>query len=172
MSPSSPPVSPPPSPKRTQDPYWPTIADWDSVPLWLRDSEYIKTGHPLPTFSYRKSFRLWRCIHNETANIYTHFVGSALSVATGLTFLGLASSIKATRGDCFTFGLYFTAAATCFGFSAIFHTLRSHSYRIHHLWGRMDILGINVLALGGGASATYYAFYCDSKIQWIYWGLV
>lgn len=35
----------------------------------------------------------------------------------------------------------------------------------------MDILGICVLALGGGTSLTYYAFYCQPIIQRVYWGL-
>ena len=55
---------------------------------------------------------------------------------------------------------------------ALVHTLRSHSYHVHHFWGRMDILGINLLALGGGVSATYYAFYCNQQLQRMYWGLV
>jgi adiponectin receptor len=176
VEPDSPSDSAPRSPKSHQDPYWPTIAHWDLVPLWLRDNEFIHTGHPLPTFSYRKSFRLWRCLHNESVNIYSHFLGSAFAVATGLTLLGYVDTSSgystATTGDRFAFGSFFTAAATCFGASATFHTLRSHSYHVHHFWGRMDILGINILALGGGASATYYAFYCNPKLQRIYWGLV
>lgn len=38
-------------------------------------------------------------------------------------------------------------------------------------WGRMDILGICVLALGGGASVAYYACYCNTTLQRIYWAL-
>jgi adiponectin receptor len=37
--------------------------------------------------------------------------------------------------------------------------------------GRLDIFGICLLALGGGASATYYAFYCNPKVRRIYWAL-
>ena len=167
---------PPKTPKTNQDPYWPTIAHWDQVPLWLRDNEHIVTGHPLPTFSYQKSLRLWRCLHNESVNIYSHFFGSAFFVATGFTLLGYVDSssrlLSADSGDRFAFGNFFTAAATCFAASATFHTLRSHSYNVHHFWGRMDILGINLLALGGGVSATYYAFYCNPTLQRIYWALV
>lgn len=63
------------------------------------------------------------------------------------------------------------SAAICFGLSAGFHTLRSHSYNIYHLRGRMDILGICFLALGARASMTYHAFHCRSFIQRVYWGL-
>ncbi len=36
----------------------------------------------------------------------------------------------------------------------------------------MDILGINILALGGGSSANYYAWRCNPLLQKIYWGLI
>ena len=36
----------------------------------------------------------------------------------------------------------------------------------------MDILGINILALGGGCSANYYAWRCNSLLRKLYWGLI
>ncbi|EWC47923.1 hypothetical protein DRE_02805 [Drechslerella stenobrocha 248] len=153
---------------------WPTIATKDQIPGWLRDNDFIITGHPMPTHSYRKSFRLWRCLHMETMNIWTHFVGSIGFAATGFALYKVAKSSSLNydlaAGDKFAFGISITAATICFGLSATFHTLRSHSYHIHHFWGRMDIMGICVLALGGGASANYYAMHCDPTAQRIYWG--
>ncbi|KAF4555530.1 hemolysin-III-like protein 4 [Elsinoe fawcettii] len=153
--------------------YWPEIASKDEIPGWLRDNDYIVHGHPMPTYSYRRSFRLWRCLHMETMNIWTHLIGSAGFVAAGIGLY--RSSVDMSRplgtGDKFAFGTSITAAAVCFGLSTTFHTLRSHSYNIHHFWGKLDILGICVLALGGGISATYYAFYCNPKVQRIYWSL-
>lgn len=35
----------------------------------------------------------------------------------------------------------------------------------------MDILGICILALGGGIPMTYYAFYCNPTVQRVYWSL-
>lgn len=183
QEPTSEPASPssptPGSPKLGQAPYWPAIAHWDHVPGWLRDNEFILTGHPLPTLSFRRSFRLWRCLHNESVNIYSHFLGSAVFIGTGLTLLAYVgwsrkgSPMPSIRGgDRFAFGSSITAAVICFGISATFHTLRSHSYDVHHFWGRMDIIGINILALGGGLSATYYAFYCNPKLQIMYWAVV
>lgn len=103
-----------------------------------------------------------------------HFLGSAASVATYFTLYSYtrpSSTLRPSIGDEFAFGTSITAAAVCFGLSATFHTLRSHSYSIHHFWGKMDILGICVLALGGGMSATYYAFYCNTLVRSIYWSL-
>ena len=155
-----------------QQPYWPLIASKNDIPEWLRDNDFIVHGHPMPTYSYRRSYRLWRCLHMETVNIWTHLLGSIATIATGVLlyqYTSASRSLWVTKGDLFAFGTSFTAAAVCFGLSATFHTLRSHSYKVHHLWGKMDILGICVLAVGGGMSMTFYAFYCDSFKQRVYW---
>ena len=110
----------------------------------------------------------------ETVNIWTHLLGSAGFVATGVTLYQYSSAVRGLRltgGDFFAFGISITAAAVCFGLSTTFHTLRSHSFHVHHLWGRMDILGICVLALGSGMSMTYYAFFCSPATQRIYWAV-
>lgn len=152
---------------------WPSFGTKDQIPGWLRDNDYIVGGHPMPTYSYHRSFRLWRCWHMETMNIWTHLVGSTAFVTADMLLCRIFASGKPyfNSGDAFAFGSFITAAAICFGFSTTFHTLRSHSYHVHHFWGRMDILGICVFALGAGMSMTYYSFYCQPAIQRLYWGL-
>ncbi|KAH8805342.1 hemolysin-III related-domain-containing protein [Xylogone sp. PMI_703] len=160
--------------KQDAQAYWPTIATKDQIPGWLRDNDYIIWGHPMPTYSYRRSFRLWRCLHMETMNIWTHLIGSGAFIAAGITLYNYASnsnSLHVSTGDKFAFGCSIAAATVCFGLSTAFHTLRSHSYTVHHFWGRMDIFGICLFALSGGSSLTYYAFYCRPTTQRVYWGL-
>ena len=53
--------------------YWSLIATKDDIPEWLRDNDYIINGHPMPTYSYQRSFRLCRCMHMETVNILHNF---------------------------------------------------------------------------------------------------
>ncbi|OBT72584.1 hypothetical protein VF21_08162 [Pseudogymnoascus sp. 05NY08] len=130
--------------------YWPTITTKDQIPGWLRDNDYIVDGHPMPTYSV-PGLR-GDCICSIQ------------------TCLGLQKPYLST-GDKLAFGSSIAAATVCFGFSATFHTLRSHSYKVHHFWGKMDIFGICVLALGAGTSMTFYAFYCRPVIQRVYWGL-
>jgi adiponectin receptor len=149
--------------------YWPLIASKDDIPEWLRDNEYIIHGHPMPTYSYQHSFRLWQCLHMETVNIWTHLLGCAMFVAIGITFYLISRNLRLDVGDLLAFGISITAAAVCFGLSTAFHTLRSHSYDIHHLWGKMDILGICILALGNGMSMTFYALYWNSAMRKVYW---
>jgi adiponectin receptor len=159
--------------KKDAEPYWPMIGTKYDIPGWLQDNDFIISGHPMPTHSYKRSFRLWRCLHMETMNIWTHLLGSAAFVGAGITLhrSAISSRLNLTTGDKFAFGISLSAAALCFGLSTTFHTLRSHSYSIHHRWGRFDIFGICLLALGGGSSATYYAARCDPIAQRVYWCL-
>ena len=45
----------------------------------------------MPAYSYRRSFRLWRCLHMETMNIWTHLVGSVAFIVAGIALGGGAS---------------------------------------------------------------------------------
>lgn len=110
----------------------------------------------------------------ETMSIWTHVLGSAAFVAAGLPLYTSTSRRghgASSFGDEVAFASSITSAAICFGLSSTFHILRAHSYNVHHFWGKMDILGICVLALGGGTSATYYAFYDNAVAQRLYWAL-
>jgi adiponectin receptor len=159
--------------KRNGEPYWPRIGTKNDIPRWLQDNDFILGGHPMPTHSYQRSFRLWRCLHMETMNIWTHLVGGVAFIGVGITLhrYAVTKRLDLALGDKFAFGISITAAALCFGLSTTFHTLRSHSYHVHHRWGRFDIFGICLVALGSGSSAAYYAAYCDPTAQRVYWGL-
>lgn len=65
--------------KKDAEPYWPVIGTKDDIPTWLQENGFIVGGRPLPTHSYKRSFRLWRCFHVEMMNIWTHLLGSAVS---------------------------------------------------------------------------------------------
>lgn len=128
----------------------------------------------MPTYSYGRSFRLRRCLHMETMNIWTHLIGCFGFVVTAFALYRHVLDSKdlyLTIGDKLAFSSSIAAVTICFGLSTTFHTLRSHSYKVHHFWGKMDILGICVLALGAGSSMTFYAFYCRPVFQRVYWGL-
>ena len=104
-------------------------------------------------------------------NICSHLLDCAAFVATGVGLWTYAKPASAQSSDMLAIGTSVASAAACFGLSATFHTLRSHSYDVHHFWGKLDILGICLLASRGGTSITYYAFYGQPTIQRIYWAL-
>jgi len=113
--------------KKDAEPYWPMIGTKDNIPGWLQDNDFIISGHPMPTHSYKRSFRLWRCLHMETMNIWTHLLGSAAFVGAGITLhrSAISSRLNLTTGDKFAFGISLSAAALCFGLSTTFHTTES-----------------------------------------------
>ena len=151
----------------------PQTAHRDDIPIWLRDNEYILSGHPLPTYPYRKSYRLWLTLHMETMNIWTHALGCAALVIVGLALLAYSMILQdhAAIHAAPMFRMPIATTTICFGLSATFHTLRSHSYETHVFWGKMDILGICVLA-PGRSSLIYYALYGQPRVQSIYWTLI
>jgi len=121
--------------RRAKDLYWPAIGTKDEIPAWLRDNDYILKERPMPTHSYGRSPRLWRCLHMETMNIWTHLLGSAIFLAAGVvlyTYISASDVLRLGWGDKLAFGSYLTSATVCFGLSTTFHTLRSHSYQVHH----------------------------------------
>ncbi|KFZ06958.1 hypothetical protein V501_06917 [Pseudogymnoascus sp. VKM F-4519 (FW-2642)] len=107
-------------------------------------------------------------------NIWTHLIGCLGFVVTAFALYRHvinSKNLHLTIGDKLAFSSSIAAATVCFGLSATFHTFRSHSYKVHHFWGKIDVFGICVLALGAGSSMTFYAFYCRPAIQRVYWGL-
>ncbi|CAJ2506534.1 Uu.00g006640.m01.CDS01 [Anthostomella pinea] len=134
--------TPPNPPNKHDASYWPQIGTKDQIPIWLRDNDFIIFNHPLPTNSSRRSLRLWRCLHMETLNIWTHALGSLSFLAVGIFFLSNYAHApdncnlqpQLSTSDLFAFSTCLTAATICFGLSAAFHTPRSHSYTVHHFW--------------------------------------
>jgi adiponectin receptor len=50
---------------------------WDDLPEYLRDNEFIHTGYRSET-GLRGSLRSLFTLHNESGNVWTHLVGTAL----------------------------------------------------------------------------------------------
>ncbi len=53
-----------------------------------------------------------------------------------------------------------------------FHTIMNHSQRVAQFGVQLDYQGIVLLMWGASIPLIYYGFYCDRKLQHIYWGLV
>ena len=56
--------------------------------------------------------------------------------------------------------IYTLCAIACLGFSAIFHTFTSMSYKVHKILHKLDMAGISFLNFGSSYAVFYYAFYC------------
>lgn len=101
------------------------------IPDWMRHDDYILSGCPMWTHSYKRSFRLWRCLHMETLNIQTHLLGCIASPRLASTCSIMRSPHRFSTciwATSFPSPSPMASATICFGMSAIFHILRSRSY--------------------------------------------
>lgn len=150
------------------------LLDYDQIPAWHQDNEYIRSGYRPETKSAYLCFGSWAYIHNETANIYSHLVPAI----TALACQAVVARVLAVRypnsmiGDRFIFAFFFLTASVCLGMSASYHTLMNHSATVSNLWLRLDYVGIIILTLGDFVSGIYLVFYCEPTLQKVYWSMV
>ncbi|GAA5860768.1 hypothetical protein JCM5353_003115 [Sporobolomyces roseus] len=166
---------------------------------WQRDNSYIRSGYRKLTNSYWKALKTIPHWHNESVNIWSHLIGSFLAIftlayllldtspSTSLTkhrqgwsapFAGLPYPFPHPKqpsvdyADTLGFAIFLISAATCLGFSALFHTFMAHSMEVAHWWNRLDYIGIVILISGTFVPATHYGFFCDPHLRNLYIGLI
>ena len=154
----------------------PRVVGRNEAPTWLHDNEYIHTGFRPVSRSYLGSLASLTYLHNETVNIYSHLIGAISIPAAGVLLryyaIGSHRYARAGRADMVVFGIFFVGAVSCLSMSATYHTLSSHSPRVHDLWLRLDVTGIAVLTVATFVPGVYYGFYCEPLLQKIYWTMV
>ena len=149
-----------------------SLLSWDELPEWSKDNEYIKTGFRPASNSYLDSFRSCFYIHNETGNIYTHFLATLWMIALPALYYPYVKHNypDADSDDWFVFGLFFLGGAICFGLSTGYHVLSNHSHAVHDIYHRLDLLGISTVTAGCFPPGLWYTFPCSArrtKMLWI-----
>jgi adiponectin receptor len=147
---------------------------WDDLPSWQQDNHYIHSGYRPESRSFKKSFASLSYLHNESVNIYTHLVGAVIfSVVGAILFTTIRPRYaSATTGDVFAFGCFFAGAAVCLGMSATYHAISNHSHTVARFGNKLDYVGIVFLITGSFIPSIYYGFYCQPKLQEMYWTMV
>lgn len=147
---------------------------WDDLPEWRRDNSFIHTGYRQTSNSYRRSFASLFSLHNESVNIWTHFLGSIVFSALGLTALYFFKTFivprysTASTIDVLVFACFFAGAFICLGMSATFHALCNHSPEVARWGNKLDYTGIVFLIVGSYVPALYYGFYCLPDLMELY----
>ncbi|VDM58493.1 unnamed protein product [Angiostrongylus costaricensis] len=141
--------------------------NFEYLPEWLQDNEYLRTGHrpPLPSFS--SCFKSIFALHTETGNIWTHMYGCVAFIGVAFWFLS-RSSTQIQFMEKLIFSTYFIGAILCLGMSFIFHTVACHSDSVGKLFSKLDYTGITMLIVGSFIPWLYYAFYCRPQPMIIY----
>ncbi|KAM7539673.1 hypothetical protein Aperf_G00000033080 [Anoplocephala perfoliata] len=136
------------------------LVQFTQLPQWMKDNDFIKSGHRPALNSY------WGCaksifrIHTETGNIWTHLLGFVLFVAIWILFFAFAPNSIQWQ-DKLIFSAFFMGAVICLGFSCTFHTLSCHSPKVSRFANKLDYAGIAILTMGSFVPYLYYTFYCD-----------
>ncbi|KAL3421726.1 hemolysin-iii channel protein [Phlyctema vagabunda] len=152
----------------------PQLLNWDSIPAWHQDNDFILRGYRPISYSWQECVRSWTYMHNESLNIYTHLVPALLFVGAQSslqTYLSASYPLASTLDRCI-FAFFFATAAVCLGLSAAFHTLLNHSQPVSALMLRLDFVGILVLILGKFVSGIYVGFLCEPALKRAYWLMI
>ncbi|KAK6752865.1 hypothetical protein RB195_003953 [Necator americanus] len=152
--------------KRFWEARW-KATNFEYLPEWLQDNEYLRTGHrpPLPSFS--SCFKSIFALHTETGNIWTHMYGCVAFIGVALWFLTRPST-QVQFMEKIIFSTYFLGAILCLGMSFLFHTVACHSDSVGKFFNKLDYTGITLLIVGSFIPWLYYGFYCRPQPMIIY----
>ncbi|EUC32668.1 hypothetical protein COCCADRAFT_37421 [Bipolaris zeicola 26-R-13] len=152
----------------------PKLHQSTDLPTWYAHNSYIQTAYRPITKSTRLCLQSLTYLHNETINIYSHLLPAALSLLFSHSFsTSFAEQFPhATWKDEVMFRVFLSTCVICFGTSAAYHTLICHSRAFAQLWVRLDFVGIVVQIIGSFIPGIYFAFYCEPRLQKIYWSMI
>uniref|UniRef100_A0A7E4VCR2 Adiponectin receptor protein n=1 Tax=Panagrellus redivivus TaxID=6233 RepID=A0A7E4VCR2_PANRE len=145
-----------------------TVQNYEQLPEWLQDNEFLRTGHRPPLPSFAECFKSILSLHTETGNIWTHLIGCVAFLGLAIWFLTRPKS-HIDFQEKLVFSFFFASAIACLGLSFLFHTVSCHSVRVGRLFCKLDYVGISMLIVGSFIPWVYYGFYCrrEPKITYI-----
>eukprot|EP01122_Echinamoeba_exundans_P016977 TRINITY_DN8786_c0_g1_i1.p1 TRINITY_DN8786_c0_g1~~TRINITY_DN8786_c0_g1_i1.p1 ORF type:complete len:312 (-),score=10.17 TRINITY_DN8786_c0_g1_i1:142-1077(-) len=122
-------------------------------------------------YSVSKSFVSVCELHNETGNIWTHFLPFL-----ALFFLGYQTWIEhpllfpvgVPAFDKWMLVGTIAFCASCFFNSTVYHTFMSHSERAYGYLLRLDYCGINGVIVACTVGGVYFGFYCFPEWKILY----
>ncbi|KAL7664752.1 Uncharacterized protein ABC855_g2007 [[Candida] zeylanoides] len=128
---------------------------------WQQDNHYILSGYVKETRSFRRTLASLGYLHNETVNIYTHLFPGLVWLLAVLYYVDhklpqFSTSLGWERLNFLQFAL---AITVCFGASASFHTIKSHSLRVCKQGNQLDYFGIIILITCSLVSIVLFAFH-------------
>uniref|UniRef100_A0A914E630 Uncharacterized protein n=1 Tax=Acrobeloides nanus TaxID=290746 RepID=A0A914E630_9BILA len=154
--------------------FWSTswkVQNFELLPDWLQDNEFLRRGHRPPLFSFGSCFKSIFQLHTETGNIWTHMYGCVAFMGVAAWFLTRPGSLIAWQ-EKIVFSFFFLGAIICLGMSFAFHTVSCHSESVGRLFSKLDYAGITTLIVGSFIPWIYYGFYCRILAKVIYISMI
>ena len=135
------------------------------APAWLATNRYILTGYRV-YFSFSLALASLLRWHNETMNIWTHIVASALAVYLLVTLPPYAASLGG--GHYAPFALYLAAGVAAFVASSTYHTFSCCSQGVSRTLARLDYMGIALLMTAAFMPGIHFGFACYPILSLFY----
>ncbi|KAF2159211.1 hypothetical protein M409DRAFT_30350 [Zasmidium cellare ATCC 36951] len=147
---------------------------YHEIPSWQRDNEYLLSGYRPTSGSWLLSFKSVFAWHNESVNIHSHAIGSALFAYLPWHFYtNTYRTVDDTEPvDALLVSMYLLGVAVCFACSACCHIIWNLSAPAASFGNRLDFCGILLLMWGASLPSIHLAFDCDPVLKYWHWGLV
>lgn len=168
--------APPTPPPRLESPFqYRRLLKFEETPDWFEGNRFILTGYRYESRSAIRSLQSWTYLHNESCNIYSHFLPAVLYLA--LHWYLFSSYLPSryqtlSKGDELILSPFLSTVVLCLGASSLYHTFLNHSASIARRWLLCDYMGIITLIQGCFISGIYFGFYCEPYLQRLYWTMV
>lgn len=155
----------------------PWLLSFAEMPEWFQheNNKWILHGYRPISNSIYVSYCSWSYLHNETLNIFSHFI-PGIVVLLGQYYIRQYLTSKypgrVTSTDLIVWSFFGVAGIISFNMSANYHTLLNHSPYVDSVGVRIDMLGLTLYAMSDLILATHIIFWCESVPRNIYWSLV
>lgn len=139
---------------------------------YLADNAFVVTGYRWRGGFSATALSLFG-LHNETANVLSHLIGSLVFLAL-LTTLLISGPARVTsqRADShvpeWPLAVFLLGAASCMGISAVYHLFAPWNQHVARFLQRLDYAGISFLIFASNVPAVVYAFACRPHLAVFY----
>lgn len=128
------------------------------IPIWTKN-RYIVSGYRKGNSNKLGYMVSIFKIHNETINIWTHFIG----------LLYFLNNLILNVNENTALVLYEIVCVICFGISTIYHTYMPYSQQNYMLLLKLDLISIILNIVTSNILIYHYWFWCYDYIKKIYY---
>lgn len=148
------------------------LTDSDSVAAFCR-CVFISQGYRPQKFAFRECLLSFFSFHNESMNIWSHFIGCAcmIGAAISITTEYLTQESQESFMEFIVFQVFVICAILCLFLSVLYHWFGCLSLECHDMLLQLDLTGVGLLIAGSFVPGIYYGFKCTPEAQVLHLGL-
>lgn len=136
----------------------PPLVAYSEIPEYLKDNDFILTGYR-SNYSYSQAWLSLFSLHNESMNIWTHFLGFLFT----LSLLVYTWSLSLPKQDTILLSLFLILGSYTLLSSSLFHMHICIDARAYHIFGCLDFSGISASLAASSLALTYILYTCSQS---------